>query len=304
MPLFPSPEPKVSCIDDLDFFKDFENEFPAVVYNDALTSKLDFSTEPTLCPQHIDEFDLKDETSLSDYDEVEQNVSGCYSISLKIYVGCLAFRSMLNGIIRMVVHKNVVEAKVEGYTEEIVHDFEQKLETIFKSQEIFMSHAQRRLFEIRAPLVHEFILEFFSTYRIDSLHIAEEMEKDGFKAYWLGSERVILDKGNLSDYWVEISSGRDFLRGELVKLNIYREIGDDWVWVAQGTKRQPVDAVAASVVLRMPQTLMRVLRLTKIGSKFGTIACEYVMEPSTLPKSKAELRRESVYKSVEAGRKV
>ncbi|GJS26560.1 hypothetical protein Tco_0487180 [Tanacetum coccineum] len=66
--------PMVSCIDDLDFFKDFENEFPAIVYNDALTSKSDFSTEPTLCPQYINEFDLKDETSLSKYDEVEQNV--------------------------------------------------------------------------------------------------------------------------------------------------------------------------------------------------------------------------------------
>ncbi|GJU51713.1 hypothetical protein Tco_1221268 [Tanacetum coccineum] len=50
MPLFSSPEPTVSCIDDLDIFKDFENEFPAIVYNDALTSKSDFSTEPTLCP--------------------------------------------------------------------------------------------------------------------------------------------------------------------------------------------------------------------------------------------------------------
>ncbi|GKC98350.1 hypothetical protein Tco_1168625, partial [Tanacetum coccineum] len=74
MSLFPSPEPSVSCINDLDFFKDFENEFPAIVYNDALTSKSYFSTKPTLCPQHIDEFDLKDETSLSEYDEVEQNV--------------------------------------------------------------------------------------------------------------------------------------------------------------------------------------------------------------------------------------
>nr|GEX44746.1 hypothetical protein [Tanacetum cinerariifolium] len=62
MPLFPSPEHSVSCIDDLDFFKKFDNEFPAIVYNDALTSKSDFSTEPTLCPQHIDEFNLKDET--------------------------------------------------------------------------------------------------------------------------------------------------------------------------------------------------------------------------------------------------
>ncbi|GJU24420.1 hypothetical protein Tco_1163041, partial [Tanacetum coccineum] len=37
MPSFLSPEPTVSCFDDLDFFKDFENEFPAIVYNDALT---------------------------------------------------------------------------------------------------------------------------------------------------------------------------------------------------------------------------------------------------------------------------
>ncbi|GJY93225.1 hypothetical protein Tco_0509007, partial [Tanacetum coccineum] len=74
LPLFPSPKHSVSCIDDLDCFKDFENEFPAIVYNDALTSKLDFSTKPTLCPQHIDEFDLNDETSLSEYVEKEQNI--------------------------------------------------------------------------------------------------------------------------------------------------------------------------------------------------------------------------------------
>ncbi|GJY33254.1 hypothetical protein Tco_0417723 [Tanacetum coccineum] len=74
MPLLPSPEPTVSYFDDLDYFNDFENEFPAIVYNDALTSKLDFLTEPTVSPQHIDEFDLKDETSLSECNEEEQNV--------------------------------------------------------------------------------------------------------------------------------------------------------------------------------------------------------------------------------------
>ncbi|GJZ25506.1 hypothetical protein Tco_0569759 [Tanacetum coccineum] len=67
MLLFPSPEPSVSCIDDLDLF-------PAIVYNDALKSKSDFSTEPNLYPQHIDEFDLKDETSLSECDKEEQNI--------------------------------------------------------------------------------------------------------------------------------------------------------------------------------------------------------------------------------------
>ncbi|GKB67328.1 hypothetical protein Tco_0928740 [Tanacetum coccineum] len=65
MPSFLSPN--------LDYFKDFENEFPAIVYNDALTSKLDFLTEPTISPQHIDEFNLKDKTSLSKCDKEEQN---------------------------------------------------------------------------------------------------------------------------------------------------------------------------------------------------------------------------------------
>ncbi|GKE06112.1 hypothetical protein Tco_1398130 [Tanacetum coccineum] len=143
--------------------------------------------------------------------------------------------------------------QVEGYTEEIVHDFEQRLETIFgrqvnrvhildfkgltldmrqdlaerlrmvytgdDGQEVFVSRAWRRLFDIRAPLVHEFLLEFFSTCRIGSemgldvadtlcLHTTEEMAKGGFEAYWLGSERVIPDKGDLSGYWIEISFDR------------------------------------------------------------------------------------------------
>ncbi|GJX05294.1 RNA-directed DNA polymerase, eukaryota [Tanacetum coccineum] len=74
MPSFPPPEPTVSCFDDLYFFKDFENEFPAIVYNDAQTSKSDLLTEPMLNPQHIDEFNLKYETSLSEYNEEEQNI--------------------------------------------------------------------------------------------------------------------------------------------------------------------------------------------------------------------------------------
>ncbi|GKB23864.1 hypothetical protein Tco_0863265 [Tanacetum coccineum] len=62
------------CFDDLNFFKDFENEFPAIVYNNAQMSKSDLLTESILSPQHIDEFDLNDETSVSEYDEEEQNV--------------------------------------------------------------------------------------------------------------------------------------------------------------------------------------------------------------------------------------
>ncbi|GKF95169.1 hypothetical protein Tco_0287904, partial [Tanacetum coccineum] len=61
IPSFPSPKPTISYVDDLDFFKDFENELPAIVYNDAQMSKSNYLTEQTLSPQHNKESDLKDE---------------------------------------------------------------------------------------------------------------------------------------------------------------------------------------------------------------------------------------------------
>ncbi|GJU72122.1 hypothetical protein Tco_1263527 [Tanacetum coccineum] len=207
-PLFPSPEPMVNCIDDFDFFKDFKNEFPAIVYNDALTSKSDFSTKPTLCPQHIDEFDLKDETSLSEYDEgklVSKNGYGVLDMAL------------LPSNQRHIW----LRYQVEGYTEEI--DLAERLRMVYtrdNGQEFFstcrigdemgLDEAGTLCFQLgsagRSMTWRQFILAL-------CLCTAKEMAKDGFRAYWLGSERVIPDKGDLSNYWVEISSGRDFLIG-------------------------------------------------------------------------------------------
>ncbi|GJY04434.1 hypothetical protein Tco_0370374 [Tanacetum coccineum] len=66
------PTPTVSCLNDLDFFKDFENEFPAIVYNDALTSKSDFSTEPTVYKDNDDgKIDIKHQINYHDYDDKE-----------------------------------------------------------------------------------------------------------------------------------------------------------------------------------------------------------------------------------------
>ncbi|GKA33195.1 hypothetical protein Tco_0719562, partial [Tanacetum coccineum] len=74
MPSFLSSEPTVNHFNDFDYFKDFEKEFPAIAYNDALMSKLDFLPEPTISPQHINEFNLKNEALLSECDGEEQNV--------------------------------------------------------------------------------------------------------------------------------------------------------------------------------------------------------------------------------------
>ncbi|GKE89750.1 hypothetical protein Tco_1567225 [Tanacetum coccineum] len=74
LPSFWSSEPTVSYFNNFNYFKNFEKEFPAIAYNDALTSKLDFLPESAVSPQHINEFNLKNETSLSECDGEEQNV--------------------------------------------------------------------------------------------------------------------------------------------------------------------------------------------------------------------------------------
>ncbi|GJV27595.1 hypothetical protein Tco_1384043 [Tanacetum coccineum] len=64
-----SPNPTVDYFDDLDYFKDLENEFPAIVYNDGLMSKSDLGVKPLINSECIDELNLINETSLSEYDE-------------------------------------------------------------------------------------------------------------------------------------------------------------------------------------------------------------------------------------------
>nr|GEW12020.1 hypothetical protein [Tanacetum cinerariifolium] len=44
---------KVMYFKDINYFKDFENEFPAIVYKDALTSESKVPSEPTVSAHHI-----------------------------------------------------------------------------------------------------------------------------------------------------------------------------------------------------------------------------------------------------------
>ncbi|GKA26544.1 hypothetical protein Tco_0712653 [Tanacetum coccineum] len=246
---------------------EFENEFLAIIYNDALTSKPDLSTEMTFCPQDIDEFDLKDEASLikRKYRSMESVNGMLFNLIKNLYVpfGILfdPKRYYKDGdCARMLWRPSVsiyeyavstlrteylkfynlftilsdfadmtplplhdqrhiwIRYQVEGYTKEIVHDFEQRLEMIFNrqvnrvhildfegltpdmrqdlaermrmvytgdnGQEVFVSHAWRRLFGIRVPLVQEFLLEFFSTCRIGDEMGLDVAGDDGFGAYW------------------------------------------------------------------------------------------------------------------------
>ncbi|GKF01444.1 hypothetical protein Tco_0028367, partial [Tanacetum coccineum] len=95
-----------------------------------------------------------------------------------------------------------------GLTEEMRHTLASRLRMVYTGDdkhELFTSHAWRRLFEIRGPLVREFILEFLNTCRMSNTEMGLDV------ADTLCSVRVIHDKGDLRDYWIEISSDKDFL---------------------------------------------------------------------------------------------
>ncbi|GJT48428.1 hypothetical protein Tco_0974585 [Tanacetum coccineum] len=146
MPSFSSLEPMVSYFNDLDYFKDFEKEFPAIVYNDALTSKLDFLTEPTISSQHIDEFNLKIETSLSECDEEEQNIlyfNELFSLNIIYPDDLMSDKDNDDDEIQssgdMALPKRDQRhpyLRFEGleYTDVDIHTFEERLERIFRRQ--------------------------------------------------------------------------------------------------------------------------------------------------------------------------
>ncbi|GKB04859.1 hypothetical protein Tco_0833054 [Tanacetum coccineum] len=237
-----SSEPTVNYLDDLDYFDDFENEFPVIVYNDGLTSKPDPEIEPPVSSEHV----TKSETSLSKYNEEEQNVLHfSNSFPLDEFFSNDPKTIKDNDIARPYMAPLPAEDQrhlwlryqVEGYTEDIVHNYEQRLETIWgrsvscetqdmrqdlavrlmmvytggDEQLAFVSHAWRGLFEIRAPLVLRRRMTWRQFILALGLHTEQEMTKAGFGAYWARNDRVILDKEDLRDYWIEISSDKDFL---------------------------------------------------------------------------------------------
>ncbi|GJX96130.1 hypothetical protein Tco_0351928 [Tanacetum coccineum] len=216
------------CENKDDSFTNLKTEYPAIVFDD--TSNVALLCEHAVSPLDNNEIDFNisfDESDDEDYMAMGQTD-----------MAPLPHRDLRHLWLRY---------QVDGYDEGIVHSYEQRLKTIWgravnrvhvldfagltdemrqtlgdrlsmiytrdDEQALFTSHAWRRLFEVRAPLLGEawrrmtwrqFILAL-------GLHIEEEMAEAGFGAYWSGSESVIPDKGDLRDYWMEISSDGDFL---------------------------------------------------------------------------------------------
>ncbi|GJV20404.1 hypothetical protein Tco_1369424 [Tanacetum coccineum] len=256
----------VSYFDDLDFFKDFENEFPAIVYNDALTSKSDQLTEPTLCPQHIDEFDLKDETSLSECDEVEQNIlyfNNVFPFNI-IYpdnpqsdkdnddnkIDIIQCSGDMAPLPPLEQRQPLLRYLGLEYSDRDIADFEERMlmehrnddgVVVFTTVLLDLDTPNTIQFQLKGDKRHMCWREFILAL---GLHTGEEMESLDF------ARRLAYHFGLVSDDGLRGLSivTRELMlidMGKLFKLKICMEVGDNWGWVAQGVERQPVAAAAA-----------------------------------------------------------
>ncbi|GJU67348.1 hypothetical protein Tco_1253607 [Tanacetum coccineum] len=323
MPSFPSPESTIIHSDDLDFFKDFENEFPAITYNDDLTSKL---TKPSVSFQHIKKFDLDEETSFSEYDEEEQNTlyfNDLFPLNI-VFPNDLKLDKDIDadeidnlyvpfGIpfspkryYKDGVHTRILwrpRYQVERYTKDIMHNNEQRLKMIFGR-----SVNQRRLFEIRAPLVREFILEFLSTCRMSDTEMGLDVADTFISGRGQAPEKVTgvdlfylrsMDRGTanvphlLAQYFFKHAEGRKngarlsggYFIGRLAarfrllsRLNICKRVGDTWAWVAPRPERQTDVAAGA------PRAAEDALAVNK-GAQADSALMQAPQPPPTAPRT-------------------
>ncbi|GJX04426.1 hypothetical protein Tco_0190342 [Tanacetum coccineum] len=217
---------KIYC-DNLDFFTDFEANFLAIVYNDALTSNENVLPEPTdsFSYKLIPVDDLKPEPV---NDHVKINTEFCSkNIDIKPMDNVVCISDDTTHVESDECLETNHDKKRELSETNIVGLLPRDQRHLWLRYEVNQVHLLdfeglmveiREALTDRGSLVHEFMLEFFSTCRPDDnkirLDIADTLcfQLDGFEAYWAGSLRGITDKGDLSDYWARISLDGDFLR--------------------------------------------------------------------------------------------
>ncbi|GJU30085.1 hypothetical protein Tco_1173674 [Tanacetum coccineum] len=147
---------KVRYFEDINYFKNFENEFPAIVYNDAITSKREVSPEPTVSTHHAKKVDFDfiisfDESDDEDYSFTYDKNSFSYKLvsvnDLKSYSdnndNMISIETSLEDVpiessdvvvdINVNTYSDAFDENIE-YTDEIIQYIKERLGRIFTSQ--------------------------------------------------------------------------------------------------------------------------------------------------------------------------
>nr|GEV28725.1 hypothetical protein [Tanacetum cinerariifolium] len=195
-------EPNIAHVNIDDPNNNMEEYIKLEEEKDHRNSKAALSCEPTVSPLNDNEIDFRislDESDDEDYTNRMINLYNLYNDLVKFGDMALPPKDQRHRYLRF-----------EGleYTDADITDFKERFGRIYDKE----IQDLRRIFEIRGPLVHELILEFFSTFRFEEAVL--DLDTDGALQFQLGgaeSARQIPDKRDLSAYWVGISYARDLL---------------------------------------------------------------------------------------------
>ncbi|GKA05599.1 hypothetical protein Tco_0684719, partial [Tanacetum coccineum] len=124
---------KVRYPEDIDYFKDFEIDFPAIIYKDALASDHEISYEPTVSPLDDNEIDFRisfDECDDEDYTFIYDKKSFSYKL---MYVNDLKTNSendndevnISSDDVVIEPSDSVIDANIDTYS----HMFDENFET-------------------------------------------------------------------------------------------------------------------------------------------------------------------------------
>ncbi|GJZ51927.1 hypothetical protein Tco_0606442 [Tanacetum coccineum] len=271
-----------SYCDDLDFFTDFEVDYPAIVYNDALTSnenvpskppvsiynaikaEIDFSISFSdsddedytficdkdsfsyklipfndlklelvndqvkinieLCSENVDIKPMDNVVCISsDITPIEYDVpiSDLYGVSTsstpylsldqtdKIFYVLILFKFADMALPPKIRGIGLTAEMAKGLSGRMLMEhMDAQGQSVFGEAVLDLDTSRALQFQLGAVWCRirwrEFILGI-------GLHTTDEIESDGFGAYWAKSARQIPDKGDLSAYWRGISFEGDFL---------------------------------------------------------------------------------------------
>ncbi|GJY21813.1 hypothetical protein Tco_0394379 [Tanacetum coccineum] len=255
---------KIWYDEDIHDLRSIETEFPAI----------DFTCEPTVSSLN-DEIDFRvlfDDSDDEDYTYTKADIAD--------------FESRLARIYQREVHRVQVfdfgglpDLMAEGLSARMLMEHRDA-----QGQSVFTSRAWRRFFDIRGPLVHKLILEFFSTFRFGeamtdldtagALQLLDSMltrprarDRSSIRVDMMDMDRMLvcwriylaLAQSSLrSGSYIRLFSWFVLLgltviapallvidMAELVRLQICEQLDDTWAWVAIGPERQP-DAAAGA----------------------------------------------------------
>ncbi|GKA82262.1 hypothetical protein Tco_0789010 [Tanacetum coccineum] len=243
-----SPELTADCLDDLDYFKDFENEFPAIVYNDGLTSKSDLEVKPPVSSSKYDE-EERNALHVTFPDNLKTNKDNNDNIDItqpSRYMTPLPHRNLRHPWLRY---------QIEEYTEGIVHDFERRLETIWDRSvnRVHILDFEGLTPEMRQDLGVRLRMVYAEGDRQQVMSDTEMgLDVADTLCFQLGGVRR-KDRGRRRHAEGRKSgarlSGGHFIGlidlHELARLNICGRFGNTWAWVAPSPDRQQDAAVGA-----------------------------------------------------------